>query len=423
MTDPIKPSADSEPAAATAGTDVVLAPADDPERDQDTAEVAEAETAQEQDVAAKTKRRSVPIFLWLILAVMVLLAAAMALAGYKGWAWYKNVDAQYAELKAQSQANAGGLKSIESEVLEFGQSVTQVSTTVRETLSKADQQTTAKLQQQNNILKQQNSTLQRMGTRLDGQQTRINTLSTTSREDWLLAEAEYLLRLANQRVLLENNARNAIALLEAADEIVKQVAAGLGDPELFAIRKTLGRELTQLRLIDHVDKEGLYIQLGSLADEVESLPRVRQTSLAAAKPGQLIELEGAPAATWSSNLWASIKESAGALSQYVKISDAESPAVPLMSDESALVVGMNVRLLMQQAQLAILKEEPVIYQHSLEKALLLIQTYYIDSAAVSEYKSRIQQHLAVKVAPEMPDISSSLKLLNGFIKKLHKIKG
>ena len=38
--------------------------------------------------------------------------------------------------------------------------------------------------------------------RLDSHNKRLLSLSSTSREDWLLAEAEYLLRLANQRLLM-----------------------------------------------------------------------------------------------------------------------------------------------------------------------------------------------------------------------------
>ena len=85
---------------------------------------------------------------------------------------------------------------------------------------------------------------------LNGQQQRLLNMSTTNREDWLMAEAEYLLRLANQRVLIERSATSAVGLLESADAIMEQVAAGLGDPELFAIRRAIAQDLAALRLRD-----------------------------------------------------------------------------------------------------------------------------------------------------------------------------
>src|SRR5690606_5363670 len=69
--------------------------------------------------------------------------------------------------------------------------------------------------------------------RLNNHQERLQALSTTTREDWLLAEAEYLLRLANQRILTERQTANALSLMVTADDILKEI----DDPDLFVVRK------------------------------------------------------------------------------------------------------------------------------------------------------------------------------------------
>jgi len=107
------------------------------------------------------------------------------------------------------------------------------------------------------------------------------------------------------------------------------------------------------------------------------------------------------------------------LTQYIKIDSTDVPAVPLLSDESALVVAMNVRLLLQQAQFALLKEQVKVYQYSLMEAKKLIVEYYVPSASVTRFVQQIDAVAAVNVAPELPDVTGSVKLLHGYIEKLH----
>jgi uroporphyrin-3 C-methyltransferase len=48
----------------------------------------------------------------------------------------------------------------------------------------------------------------------------------TTSQDWLLAEVEYLLRMANQRVLMERDPAGALGLIEAADSIFTKASHG-----------------------------------------------------------------------------------------------------------------------------------------------------------------------------------------------------
>ena len=80
-----------------------------------------------------------------------------------------------------------------------------------------------------------------MAQRVDNTAARVLALSSVNRDDWKIAEAEYLLRLANQRVLLERNSGNAVALAQNVDEILRD----LNDPDLFPVRKALAREMSE----------------------------------------------------------------------------------------------------------------------------------------------------------------------------------
>ena len=142
------------------------------------------------------------------------------------------------------------------------------------TLSKQQQASTNKLQQQlaevnqqqanNSQYQQQLSVVQ---TQLDSQSQRLRSMTTTNREDWLLAEAEYLLRLANQRMQMERGTEGAIALVEAADLILKEI----DHADLFGVREAIANDLLALKLAPSVDYSGIYLRLAALSQALESV--------------------------------------------------------------------------------------------------------------------------------------------------------
>src|SRR5690606_3338161 len=107
--------------------------------------------------------------------------------------------------------------------------------------------------------------------RLDNTTERVLSLSSVNRDDWKLAEAEYLLRLANQRVLLERNSCNADAMAKSVDEILRD----LNDPDDFTVRKALASEIGELVVDGDLDREGVYLRLLALSEEINKLPLIK----------------------------------------------------------------------------------------------------------------------------------------------------
>jgi uncharacterized protein HemX len=72
---------------------------------------------------------------------------------------------------------------------------------------------------------------------------RLETVLGASRQDWRLAEAEHLLRLASLRLSSLQDISSATALVQAADEILHEQ----DDPAAFAAREQLAKSLQALR--------------------------------------------------------------------------------------------------------------------------------------------------------------------------------
>ena len=59
---------------------------------------------------------------------------------------------------------------------------------------------------------------------IDSHDRRLRSLTSTTTDDWRLAEVEYLLRLANQRILISKDSVTALGLLATADQILLTLA-------------------------------------------------------------------------------------------------------------------------------------------------------------------------------------------------------
>ena len=343
--------------------------------------------------------------------VALLVIAGGAAGGYWLWQQLQARDAQLQELHARIAENSDQLTGLQARVQ------TQVDRQL------ADMQTRAEASEQE--WRQQLGQFQRdqeqLRQQLEGQQKRLASLSTTSREDWLLAEAEYLLNIANQRVLMERTAENALALLRSADERLQQAGEGSGDAEVFAIRKALSRDLAALEQIEPLDKEGLYLRLYALAEQVDELPRLQVEEFGADAPAAVPPEDDAEPG-WATRMWHGLRDLAGSLDRYLRIDDVEAPAKPLVDSYATRLAALNVRLLLEQAQLALLQEESTVYRHSLEKALELLQNYYIASEQNERLQAAVKELAELDVAPQLPDISESLTLLRDYLRQLHRVQ-
>lgn len=257
--------------------------------------------------------------------------------------------------------------------------------------------------------------------RLQAQNKRLLSLSTTTREDWLLAEAEYLLKLANQRVLIEKNIDGADALLTEADTILRD----LDDPDLFPLRKAIHDDLAELRLTVKVDQQGIYLSLASLSSQIESLPILPITkTLPITNQSQERSF---PINDTTLSLTEKVKISFNnvldSLKEYIRITDRTENPILVLTPESALYLQQNLRLMIERAQLALMREQHVIYQSSLEQAKIWIKKYFPANEKRALFLKQLEIEKNKEISRVFPDITDSLELLHSYIEQLHQLNG
>lgn len=382
--------AKSESAEIAPQQDESSPPSDSPAKDEDEKATVSEENTDPKQKQKKPKSRSGSRFAWLLWILLLVVAIAV---GYL-----------YFLLNKQSALVVDSGQKIESELVQMATQVELQSNT--ETLNGE----IAKAQQQRDALIAKVSLIE---DRLQSQQSRILAMSTTSRDDWLLAEAEYLLKLANQRVLVERKADTAIGLLKEADNILRDIA----DPDLFELRGAIKKDLVALKLVEQSDAEGIYLELAALAGQIDALPLVPKAYNYKKADDENTEDESEPAGTSSvSNFFSS-------LADYVRIvRHSERPAAILPPEESAYL-QLNLRLMIEQAQLALLREELKVYQQSLNDASAWLKQYFPSTREADQFIEELERLKSEKIVVELPDISESLAMLKNYISVLHKLDG
>ena len=258
------------------------------------------------------------------------------------------------------------------------------------------------LEQQQNIFNLE-SQIQNLQLRINAQGARLVELGSTTRSDWLLAEAEYLARLAKQRLQTERNTKSPLALLESVDAILQQI----DEPNLIEVRGAVAADITALRLVNDIDKQGVYVELNALTASIKKLEVME-----ADKP-----LELAKEAKQQNT-----PQDVGVLDKFladfsglIRVRERQSPIEPILERAEEQTVRQNLQMMLEQAQLALLREEQIIYQQSLVKAQEYLQRFFKVTASAEGISQRLQRLADTNIIQQLPSIHSSLEAVQNLL--------
>ncbi len=230
-----------------------------------------------------------------------------------------------------------------------------------------------------------------------------------TRTDWLLAEAEYLLRIANQRLLIEKDIGGAMSALQAADEVL----AESDDIGVYPVREQLAREILALKGIAGVDRTGLYLTLEAAIDSVHQL--TDQALISEQAPGFISDARGDPGQEEGgepgmlARAWEKFKST---LMQVVVVRRLDESVKPLLSPDQSAYARLNLQLMLEEAEMAVLRGNQPLYERALAKAQATVNDWYDNSnPRVSALATTLVELATRNVAPDLPDISKSLDLL------------
>ena len=230
----------------------------------------------------------------------------------------------------------------------------------------------------------------------------IQSRMGTSSQDWVYAEVEYLVRMANQRVLMEQDANSALQLLQSADEIIRETD-GL---TAHGLREALARDIAALKAVGSPDIQGVYLELSALVSQVPLLRRTLPTYQA---PSSTTD-QSAEATGYLARFLRLIRHAGNKLAHLVDFRRDEVEIKRILPPKEEYFLRQNLVLKLQIAQMALLEGNQGVFQSALGEAQVWVSDSFDDEnpGTVAMLKS-ITRLSASQVSVELPDIAGSLK--------------
>ncbi|UTZ42579.1 uroporphyrinogen-III C-methyltransferase [Vibrio campbellii] len=227
--------------------------------------------------------------------------------------------------------------------------------------------------------------------------------------DWLLAEADYLVKLAGRKLFLEHDVESATQLMESADQRI----AALNDPSLVGLRKAMANDITKLRVVPLVDRDGLVLRLTSLQQQVDKLPLANALlpEAAAVEKQQVSE----DIANWQDNLMTSLKDFS---ENFITFRTRDGNVIPLLSPQQHFYLKENIKAKLETAIKAVYQEQGEIYATSLETADKWAMAFFNqDDNSVKEFNKTLSQLSKQDIQVEYPAKLESQNQLSDVIRE------
>ena len=212
--------------------------------------------------------------------------------------------------------------------------------------------------------------------------------------DWLLAEADYLVKLAGRKLFLEHDAVSATKLMESADQRI----AALNDPSLVSLRQSMTNDITKLRTIPLIDRDGLVLRITSLQKQVDTLPLANAILPEAA----VVEKKAVSQDIndWQNNLMTSMKDFS---ENFITFRSRDGEVIPLLSPEQHFYLRENIKGKLETAIRAVYKEQGELYSTALNTASEWSKAYLNqDNNSVIEFEKAIKQLSEQNISVKYP---------------------
>ncbi|RBM65554.1 heme biosynthesis operon protein HemX [Vibrio tarriae] len=258
---------------------------------------------------------------------------------------------------------------------------------LEQTVSKATSQATEITHRAETVLEQQQKSIESL-------QLAVADIKGRRPNDWLLAEADYLVKLAGRKLFLEHDVETATQLMESADQRI----AALNDPSLTLLRKAMANDITTLKNIPLIDRDGLELRLISLQQQIDNLP-LANAILPADQP-QTSQAVSENIDDWQTNLKNSLKAFAD---NFITFRSRDGNVIPLLSPTQHFYLRENLQAKLETAIKGVYTEQQTLYRTALDTAAQWSTSFFNpDDKAVQSFNAALAQLAQQQVQVEYP---------------------
>ena len=286
------------------------------------------------------------------------------------------------------------------------QQATQTILQAQQAQMAAQQQAFAKQQQ---AYQEQRAALQQAQTQLNNREADLNQqlhqvqqMVANSGTHWKVAEADYLLRLAQQHLQLTRDLATVRHLLQRADQRLRSTQ----NPDWDLVRAQIAQEIVSLNSVTLPDHIGISAQLNAMSAQVATLRlpshRTPLSSTAPETPEATTEQEPA----FLDNLWQGFQS-------MVQIRQHEQPIQAMIPPAQQGYLYEQVRQYLQLTGLAVLRSDNRLYQASLQQLIEQLKNHFDpEDTRTRSLLASLTELIKIDLTPELPNIQQSLRTLH-----------
>ncbi len=313
------------------------------------------------------------------------LAIAIALA--IGVGLYINGKHQAQQQAAANQTLANQLSDLQQQAASDKQTLVQQLATQSSALDTAHQQQTAMSQQ------------------LDELKQKVATISGNDAHTWLLAQADYLVKLAGRKLWSDQDVTTAAALLKSAD----QSLADMNDPSLIDVRRALTQDISTLSAVSQVDYDGVILKLNQLSNGVDNL-RLADNDIDGSPMDQDSGELSSSLREWRQNL---VKSWHNFMDDFITIRRRDTTAEPLLAPNQDVYLRENIRSRLLIAAQAVPRHQDQIYKQSIDTVSTWVRAWFdTHDPATKAFLSQLDDLSQQSVSMDVPDALQSQPMLD-----------
>lgn len=332
------------------------------------------------DTPPGRQRHSQPLALIMALAAMLV---AIALAVWLYTLSNRQAHSQQ-EVQQQLQSNLDQLKNQQQQ---------------------QTQQYLGQLKQQGEALEAARSAQDAQARQLTELKEKIAAISGGSdAKTWLLAQADFLVKMAGRKLWGDQDVVTAGALLKSADTSL----AEMNDPSLTTVRRALTDDIASLAGVSQVDFDGIILKVNQLSNQVDNLRLADNDSDDTPMDSDSTELSGT-VREWRQNL---TKSWHNFMNDFITVRRRDTSAEPLLAPNQDIYLRENIRSRLLIAAQAIPRHQNEVYQQSLETVSTWVRAYFdSDDAATRAFLSQVDDLSAQDITLDVPAELKSQPLL------------
>ena len=316
----------------------------------------------------------------------VAIAIALAVAG--GVYLYSDVQSS-----SQAETNnilAGQLQALQRQQAEQQQAFNSALTRQTAALQDAEKQQAALTQQ------------------LTAVQDKVASLSGADAKAWLLAQADFLVKLAGRKLWSDQDVTTAAALLKTADISLSD----MNDPSVIAVRRALNDDVTSLSRISQIDYDGIILKLNQLSNSIDNLRLADNDNDGSPMDSDGTELSSS-LREWRQNL---LKSWNNFMDSFITIRRRDETAIPLLAPNQDIYLRENIRSQLLIAAQAVPRHQQEIYKQSLDTVSTWVRAYYdTNDAATKTFLGELDTLSVQNIDMDVPETLQSQALLEKLV--------